>query len=82
VSIAERCKEEPKLLIELLRKEVWKLEEQGATMAGGNLPALPPTSSHGWISQFHGCPEGILDLLNSRACRSKQTRSQSYSLNF
>lgn len=48
-TIAERCRLQPSLLIDLLRKEVWTREEDG------------PAS---------GCPQGILDLLNSRACRS------------
>ncbi|KAL9100137.1 MAG: hypothetical protein Q9163_004453 [Psora crenata] len=51
-SIAERCRGEPKVLIELLRSEAWKLEE--TTIA---TPLRTP-------------PKGILDLLNSRACRS------------
>lgn len=51
-AIAERCRVEPKMLIELLRGEVWKLDEQ---------------------SGYRPCktlPQGILDMLNSRACRS------------
>ncbi|KAF3025639.1 DNA mismatch repair protein [Neopestalotiopsis sp. 37M] len=72
--IAERCLTEPRLLIDLMRKEVWKLNE---TCGGhGHLPhqtALvdehDSTEQH-WLSRFHGCPQGILDMINSRACRS------------
>ncbi|KAL9066167.1 MAG: hypothetical protein Q9161_007760 [Pseudevernia consocians] len=50
VAIAERCRLEPKVLIEMIRSESWKCE-------GGSLPTKT-------------CPQGLLDLLNSRACRS------------
>ncbi|KAK1994360.1 hypothetical protein LX36DRAFT_683717 [Colletotrichum falcatum] len=70
-SILERCRSEPRLLADLLRQEVWRAEE-------GELPLARPLSlaSGGldhdvdWVSNFHGCPQGILALLNSRACRS------------
>ncbi|KAI1445798.1 hypothetical protein F5Y02DRAFT_385369 [Annulohypoxylon stygium] len=78
-SIAERCRAEPRLLIELLRKEAWKLDEQGPGAC-----ALRPTQTQGsqemddsnentglhWLARFHGCPDGILEMINSRACRS------------
>ncbi|KAL9125920.1 MAG: hypothetical protein Q9217_004941 [Psora testacea] len=51
-SIAGRCRIEPKVLIELLRGEAWKLEE---TFTAASL---------------HTPPQGLLDMLNSRACRS------------
>lgn len=52
-AIAERCRLEPKVLIELIRSESWKCEEEG----GGSLATKP-------------CPQRLLDMLNSRACRS------------
>lgn len=51
-AIAERCRIEPKVLIELLRAEAWKREENGG------------------LSSTKQCPKGLLDMLNSRACRS------------
>lgn len=56
-AIAERCRLEPKLLIDLIRSESWKCEEEGAGGAGGSLA----TNTY---------PKGLLDMLNSRACRS------------
>ena len=50
-AIAERCRLDPKVLIEMIRSESWKCEE------GGLLSTKP-------------CPQGLLDMLNSRACRS------------
>jgi DNA mismatch repair protein MLH3 len=67
VCIFERCRSEPRILIELVRKEIATLDE------GGRL-ALAPDSSmsteHSWVGRFQGCPRGILELLHSRACRS------------
>ena len=53
-AIAERCRLEPKVLIELIRRESWKCEEE---REGGSLAT-------------YTCPQGLLDMLNSRACRS------------
>lgn len=67
-SIAERCSLFPKLLVELLRTELY------ATTI-----ALPPDTQNiramdeagrSWLSKIGSCPKGVLDLLNSRACRS------------
>lgn len=68
-SILERCRQEPKLLVELLRKEAWRLDEQGPN--GVVMTPSKEDGAHDWIARFQGCPPGILDLLNSRACRSK-----------
>ncbi|KAF3404422.1 DNA mismatch repair protein MLH3 [Talaromyces pinophilus] len=73
--IAERCRLEPKLFIQLLREEIW-------SRAGERIPSLrrststfapisePEKQSFPWLRWIAGCPEGILDLINSRACRS------------
>ncbi|KAJ9642348.1 DNA mismatch repair protein [Coniosporium tulheliwenetii] len=78
--IAERCKVEPKLLISLLRAEVWKLAESPPPVRHSmdNSPPFKPVadtspSSHresSWLRRIGHCPQGILDMLNSRACRS------------
>ena len=51
-AIAERCRLEPKVLIEMIRRESWKCEEESVSLG------------------THTCPQGLLDMLNSRACRS------------
>ncbi|KAH0523254.1 hypothetical protein TsFJ059_008285 [Trichoderma semiorbis] len=71
-SILERCRTEPRLLVELIRKEIWKLDDEGiipprprsAGRAAEQARTQPSTAD------FHGCPRGILELLHSRACRS------------
>jgi DNA mismatch repair protein MLH3 len=67
--IAERCKADPKVLISFLRSTVWKFSED---------PHLPPPSAlsttnadaNGWVRHLATCPPGLIDLINSRACRS------------
>ena len=64
-SILERCRGEPRLLIDLLRQEAWKFDDRSAsTRYSTRLKSLTKPS-------FHTCPRGILDLLHSRSCRSK-----------
>ncbi|KAF5563029.1 DNA mismatch repair MLH3 [Fusarium napiforme] len=65
-SIIERCRLEPRLLIELLRTEVWRSMDSSVPLV------RPPTTTPDkpLISRFNGCPRGILELLHSRACRS------------
>jgi len=67
--IIERCKLDPRLLIELIRTEAWHCAEKG--------PVAPSTPSgnttdpkHQWLHRIHNCPQGLIDMLNSRACRS------------
>ncbi|KAI0518373.1 hypothetical protein F5B22DRAFT_600961 [Xylaria bambusicola] len=72
LSIAERCRLEPRLLIELLRKEAWKLDSPAHhSMATRNSSSQEnEAETLNWITQLHGCPQGVLDMINSRACRS------------
>ncbi|KAH8883033.1 putative MLH3 protein [Thozetella sp. PMI_491] len=70
-SILERCRAEPRLLIDLLRKEAWSLhDEPRSTISKENEVDCGSDSNRDWVSRFHGCPQGILDLINSRSCRS------------
>ena len=70
--ILERCRLEPRLLVGLLRSEAWRLEEGGVGAGGGEGEACA-AGGEDWVRRFHGCPAGILDMLNSRACRSEYT---------
>jgi DNA mismatch repair protein MLH3 len=69
-SILERCRLEPRLLIDLLRKEIWKLDGLSSRRGGGCI-LLDANADHDWVAGFHDCPEGVLDLIHSRACRSE-----------
>ncbi|KAL3459273.1 hypothetical protein BJX64DRAFT_265130 [Aspergillus heterothallicus] len=64
-TIAERCRTEPDLIVSIIRGEVWKRAEDGSTS-----PAMEKTDHSSWMGRLAGCPSGILDLLNSRACRT------------
>ncbi|KAI9732686.1 MAG: DNA mismatch repair protein [Claussenomyces sp. TS43310] len=84
--IMERCKSDPKLLIDLVRREVWR---QARPQDGRQVGDILDTADHGimrsnegydetsgkhhWLTKMHNCPQGILDMLNSRSCRSKRT---------
>ncbi|KAF5024339.1 hypothetical protein F66182_3616 [Fusarium sp. NRRL 66182] len=65
-SIIERCRLEPRLLIELVRTEVWRSVDSSIPLARPSAA----TTGKPLISRFNGCPRGILELLYSRACRS------------
>ncbi len=60
--IVERCKLDPKILIDLIRTEIWKVHDEKTQIA--------PTAEGDWLQRIHSCPQGIIDMLNSRACRS------------
>lgn len=67
--ITERCKADPQVLVAFLRTAVWKYAED---------PSLLPVSdgsktkddTTAWVQRISSCPEGLIDLINSRACRS------------
>lgn len=66
--IVERCRLEPALLIQLLRRAIWDQEER-------QIPSVPKETTlgerHRWTREITDCPQGMLDMLNSRACRSE-----------
>ncbi|OJD25454.1 hypothetical protein ACJ73_03174 [Blastomyces percursus] len=87
--IAERCRLEPKLAIDLLRGEIWDRKDHGRkvqklysqTRSSGipevgnsenssNYEVQPTIARQSWLERIGDCPKGIIDLLNSRACRS------------
>ncbi|GME65362.1 DNA mismatch repair protein [Neofusicoccum parvum] len=80
--VSERCQADPKLVLSLLRSEAWKLAEDRtqASAAAARRANKPAAAGHGsinttaephfWLAAIGSCPQGILELLNSRACRS------------
>ncbi|KAJ8107367.1 hypothetical protein OPT61_g8920 [Boeremia exigua] len=64
-AVSERCKADPGLLISFLRSAVWKYVES---------PPLSSTASSdqhtSWVKKIATCPPGLIDMINSRACRS------------
>lgn len=78
--IAERCRLDPGLILDVLRREIWKREENRMGSAHSNHTrqhSMSPSSASeknrpipAWIQWMSDCPQGIVDLLNSRACRT------------
>lgn len=83
--IAERCRLESSLVVEILRREIWTNEENDGRPLGPGGSSIKnnaayhgasfseamtdSSASHSWVQKMSGCPQSILDLLNSRACR-------------
>jgi DNA mismatch repair protein MLH3 len=66
--VAERCKLDSRLLIELIRTEVHHINSSSSSTSSPR--PTEPEAQHNWLTNIHTCPQGILDMLNSRACRS------------
>ena len=69
--ILERCISEPKLLINLLRRESWSRAESGASSSTLMIPTMDENEDdNAWIKKIGTCPRELLNMANSRACRS------------
>ena len=66
ILIAERCRAEPKLLIDLMRREIWS----GSASSGAPQSPLPRPGAQSWWSDIASCPTGIVEMLKSRSCRT------------
>lgn len=69
--VAERCRTEPTLASDLIRREIWKREEHGnppdqKTQIRHRSPGATVT----WAERLSTCPQGLIDMMNSRACRT------------
>lgn len=75
--IAERCRADPKVLIDILRSEIWARSDDNIHFSTHQAEdediqtdGEGARSPHTWLKRISSCPGGITDLLNSRACRS------------
>lgn len=64
-AISERCRANTEVLISFLRSALWKYVETPPMPP--NEPSDQPTS---WVRKIAMCPFGLVDMINSRACRS------------
>lgn len=62
--VAERCRTEPTLASDLIRREIWTREEHGS----GQTQVSSTTVT--WAERLSSCPQGLIDMINSRACRT------------
>ncbi|KAL1924336.1 uncharacterized protein VTP21DRAFT_7371 [Calcarisporiella thermophila] len=69
--IIDRCVVEPRLVYDLVRQHIHWLEEASEYLAPvGSSDKTINADNLAWVSRLHDCPRGILDLANSKACRS------------
>lgn len=68
--IVERCKLEPKLIVDLIRKELYASLDKGTSSTSITAAESGPNTKADWLQRLHNFSQGILDMLNSRACRS------------
>jgi DNA mismatch repair protein MLH3 len=70
--ISERCQSEPELLISTLRSHLWHVAENGQSQNRSLYEGyeIDPVDSPHWLREIGRCPQGILDIVHSRACRS------------
>lgn len=60
-AVADRCSAEPALALAMVRRHVYALsEEKGLSAAAGG---------GDWVARLAGCPVGLVEMVNSRACR-------------
>ncbi|KAJ4365073.1 DNA mismatch repair protein [Neocucurbitaria cava] len=80
-SISARCTSDPQILINLLRSTVWSyagdahLPPLPSSLSTASLPSAPSTPDEkedntNWLNRLATCPQALIDLINSRACRS------------
>ncbi|CAI6338287.1 unnamed protein product [Periconia digitata] len=74
-AISERSKADPQVLISFLRTAVWKYTDAGHSTSIAMEDSADPTDqiaqqTTSWVRQLSTCPEGLIELVNSRACRS------------
>jgi len=67
--ISERCKADPQILITFLRSAVWKYADAALPTDPVELPQDNREPAR-WVRRLSTCPYGLIDLVNSRACRS------------
>jgi DNA mismatch repair protein MLH3 len=77
LGIAERVTLFPNLIIKLLRTECWVRAQDGRPRLpranAGSSSTSPKGASEdqqSWLKSIGSCPKGIIEMLNSRACRS------------
>lgn len=68
--IAEKCRVDPNSLIGIMRSEVWNCQHSGYNNKVSARGKRTEKTAAGWLSGIGDCPQGILEMLHSRACRS------------
>ena len=79
-AIAERCRVDSNHLLQIMRKEIYAREESfksthdlsksTATRREARKSSIDVTEAQSWALRIRTCPQGILDMIYSRSCRS------------
>lgn len=74
-TIAKRCATLPQICISMIRTEIWALNDgvRRPTRTHAEISDAIAESADllpSWLQSVSSCPPGILNMLNSRACRS------------
>jgi DNA mismatch repair protein MLH3 len=71
--ISERCRADPAQLQDLIRGEIWRRESRGQKPESKPHPLVAESGKYcspSWPEKIQDCPQGLLNMINSRACRS------------
>jgi DNA mismatch repair protein MLH3 len=67
-TVSERCKADAGLLIAFLRSTVWDYASDPHLLPHESIAV--DRKSPDWVRKLASCPKGLIDMINSRACRS------------
>jgi DNA mismatch repair protein MLH3 len=68
--IIERCRTDPKLLIDLLRDEIWSEHGKPGAVCEEAVDEQGPKQELTWVSEIARCPSLMMEMVKSRACRT------------
>lgn len=82
--IIEGCRIEPKVLVKLMRTDIWNAYHRGDDKQQTGRPlkmSISDEPTRKWFNKLRECPAGLLDMLNSRSCRSTFATSNGFATN-
>ncbi|KAF2690773.1 hypothetical protein K458DRAFT_355013 [Lentithecium fluviatile CBS 122367] len=69
-AVSERCRADVQVLTTFLRFAVWKYVDMAKTLPPAGDDSHSDSEPASWVRRLATCPEGLIGLINSRACRS------------
>ena len=67
--IADKCVADSRVLQEIIRQHLYWLEDTGGIGVSVDDDGGYTESEEEWPNMIRRCPRGILDIINSKACR-------------
>ncbi|RPB14618.1 hypothetical protein P167DRAFT_604057 [Morchella conica CCBAS932] len=68
-AVADRCSAEPALALAMVRRHVYALSEDKGWSAAAPSGGGGGAGGGDWVKRLAGCPGGLVEMVNSRACR-------------